>query len=166
MKRLSDKIVDLFNFRIKAEFESSYLYEAMASYLDFKGFKHGAKLWRQDAKGERLHAKWAIEYMLSMDIQPVIPTIDVPKIQDFKGIKEVVDQSVVHEDLVTKQCNELAITAMLEKDLVTHQFVADHYLKEQIEETDKVLERQKYVQLFLESKDYAALEKYFKHKLE
>lgn len=163
MKRLSDKIVDLFNFRIKAELESSYLYEAMAAYLDFKGYSNAAKLYRKDANDERTHANWAINYLLGMDIQPVIPTIDAPKVQDFKGLKELVDQTVVHEDLVTKQCNELAIAAMLEKDLVTHQFVADHYLKEQIEEISKILERQKYVQLY--ANDNFALESYFEEQL-
>jgi ferritin len=33
MKRLSDKLVEAFNFRIKAELESAYLYEAMSVHL-------------------------------------------------------------------------------------------------------------------------------------
>ena len=165
MKRLSDKVIDAFNFRIKAEFESSYLYEAMACNLDFKGFKYAAKLWREDAKGERLHAKWAIDYMLGMDIQPIIPTIVAPKEQNYAGIKEIVDATVVHEDMVTSQCKDLAKLALTSEDTLTFSFVSDHYLKEQIEETSKVLERQKYVQLFLEAKDFAGLEKYFKHQL-
>lgn len=163
MKRLSDKIVELLNFRIKAELESSYLYEAMSVYLDFRGYSNAAKVWRKDAEGERGHAQWTIDYMLGMDIQPVIPTIDTIKIQDFKGIKELIDATVVHEDLVTKQCNELAIAAMLEKDLITHQFVSSKYLAEQIEELQKVLERQKYVELY--ANDNFAIESYFKEQL-
>ena len=163
MKRLSEKIVELLNFRIKAELESSYLYEAMAAYLDFKGYSNAAKLWREDAKGEKEHAGWAIDYLLGMDYQPVIPVINTIKEQDFKGIKELVDATVVHEDLVTKQCNELAKTALLEEDLVTYQFVTSKYLAEQIEECSKVLERQKYIELFKE--DNFAIEQYFKEKL-
>lgn len=163
MKRLSDKLVELFNFRIKAELESSYLYEAMSCVLDFKGFKYAAKLWREDAEGERVHAKWAIDYMLGLDVLPTIPTIVAPKEQNWFGIKEIVDATVIHEDLVTSQCKDLAKLALTSEDTLTYSFVADHYLKEQVEELQKVLERQKYVQLF--SGDNAMLEEYFKDQL-
>lgn len=163
MKRLSDKTEELLNFRIKAELESSYLYEAMANALDFKGYSNAAKVYRKDAAGEREHAQWAIDYMLGMDVKPVIPTIEAPKQQEWKDIKELVDATVVHEDMVTKQCNELAVSVMLEKDLVTHQFVSSKYLAEQIEELQKILERQKYVQLY--ANDNFAIEKYFESQL-
>lgn len=168
MKRLSDKIIQLLNFRIKAELESSYLYEAMANCLDFKGYVNGAKLWRKDADDERVHARWAINYMLAMDVKPDIPTIDAPKVQCWDNIQQLVDATVAHEDLVTQQCTELAKAAFTENDLKTFQFVNSKYISEQIEELEKVLERQKYVSLY----DYttgagrAALEEYFEDKLE
>jgi len=168
MKRLSDEIVELLNFRIKAELESSYLYEAMANCLDLKGFKYGAKLWRKDASDERTHASWTIEYMLGMDIKPIIPTIDAPKKQEWLDLLELINETVIHEDLVTKQCNELAKTSLLESDLITHQFVASKYLAEQIEELEKVLERQKYIQMFdvvNNGASRAAIEEYFKDQL-
>ena len=162
MKRLSDNIVKLLNLRIKQELESSYIYEAMAASLDFKGYAQGAKLWREDAKGEREHAQWSIDYMLGMDVQPVIPVIAQPQ-QDFSDIKDIVDKSVVHEELITKQCNDLAKSALLESDLVTYQFVSSKYLAEQIEELSKILERQKYVTLY--AGDNFALESYFEEQL-
>lgn len=164
MKRLSDKIVEKLNFRIKAELESAYLYETMAACLDYKGYKFAAKLWRKDAEDERKHAQWSIDYMLGMDIQPIIPTITAPKEQMYSSLKEIVDKTVEHEDMVTKQCSELAKLALLDNDLVTYQFVSSHYLAEQIEELSKVLERQKYVQLF--ASDNAGIEKYFESQLE
>ena len=162
MKRLSDNIVKLLNLRIKQELESSYIYEAMAASLDFKGYVQGAKLWREDAKGERKHAQWAIDYLLGMDIQPIIPLIVQPQ-QDFTDIKDIVDKSVIHEELITKQCSDLAKSALLESDLVTYQFVSSKYLAEQIEELAKVLERQKYAQLY--ANDNFALESYFEGQL-
>ena len=164
MKRLSDKITDLLNFRIKAEFESAYLYEAMANCLDFKGFANAAKVYRRDAKDERKHAQWTVSYMLGMDVHPIIPTIEAPKKQMWDSVKQIADETVIHEDMVTKQCNELAKAALLDNDLVTHQFVSSKYLAEQIEECAKVLERQKYAELYKD--DPAALEVYFKEVLE
>lgn len=163
MKRLSDNIIKLLNFRIKAELESSYLYEAMANCLDFKGYVNAAKVYRKDAEDERTHASWSVEYMLTMDIHPITPTIDAPKKQMWENIKELIDETVVHEDEVTRQCTELAKAALMETDLKTHQFVLDKYIKEQIEETEKVLERQKYAQLY--AGDNFALEEYFEDQL-
>lgn len=163
MKRLSDKIIDLLNFRIKAELESAYLYEAMANCLDFKGFANAAKVYRKDAEGEKEHAAWTTSYMLGMDIHPVTPTIEAPKKQMWESVKQIVDETVIHEDLVTKQCNELAKSALLDNDLVTHQFVSSKYLAEQIEELEKCLERQKYMQLY--ENDNFAIEEYFGDQL-
>jgi len=163
MKRLSDSLIELLNLRIKQELESAYLYEAMANCLDYKGYSNAAKLWRKDADGEKEHASWAVKYMLDMDVEPVTPTIEAPKQQYWETIKELVDATVIHEYFVTDECNKLAKAALLESDLVTHQFVASKYLAEQIEEISTMHERQKYVTLY--AGDNFALEHYFEDQL-
>lgn len=163
MKRLSDSLVELLNLRIKQELESAYLYEAMANCLDFKGYSNAAKVYRKDAEDERTHAKWAVEYMLTMDVEPITPTIEAPKQQEWKDIKELVDATVTHEYFVTDECNKLAKSALLESDFITHQFVASKYLAEQVEELEKIHERQKYMTLY--AGDNFAIEHYFEDQL-
>lgn len=166
MKRLSDKLVTLFNFRIKAELESAYLYEAMANCLAMSGFVNASKVWRKDAEDERTHAKWAMDYMLTMDVHPVTPTIEAPKEQKFKDLKEIIDKTTEHEYVVTQQCNDLAKTALLDNDILTYQFVSSKYLAEQYEEIERCLEMQRYINTLGNVSDtWIFFEDYFAKKL-
>jgi ferritin len=165
MKRLSDKLIELFNFRIKAELESAYLYEAMSVHLAKLGFINASKVWRQDAASEREHAGWAMDYMLTMDIKPEIPLI-AKQLQDFTDLKDIIDKTTEHEYLVTKQCNDLAKAAMLAEDLLTYNFVARKYLVEQEEELQKVLDMQRIINTFGNNSDtWIYLEDYFAKKV-
>ena len=165
MKRLSDKLIELFNFRIKAELESSYLYEAMAVHLAKLGFINASKVWRQDATSEREHAGWAMDYMLTMDVKPEIPLI-TKQVQEFTDLKDIIDKTTEHEYLVTKQCNDLAKAAMLAEDLLTYNFVARKYLVEQEEELEKCMEMQRLINLYGNTPDgWIGMEDYFAKKL-
>lgn len=139
MKRLSDKLIEQFNFRIKAELESGYLYENMSICLQKMGLPNSSKYWHKVGQDELNHAQWAIDYMNIMDVPVEIPVI-VKQSCIYKSLKEIVEATLEHEYLVTKQCNELAIIAMQEKDLVTYNFIAEKYLKEQVEEIETYIE--------------------------
>lgn len=161
MKRLSDKLVEEFNKRIKAELESAYIYEAMANWLTFSGFPNAGKVWKKNAEDERSHAEWAFDYMKIMDVLPETPVIAKPTLE-FKDIKEVIDKTTEHEYLVTKQCNDLAVSCMMEKDLLSYNFVAQKYLTEQVEELERCLEMQRYITKWgNDANGFIALEDYF-----
>jgi ferritin len=166
MKKLSDKLVTLFNFRIKAELESAYLYEAMANCLAMSGFINASKVWRKDAEDERTHAKWAMDYMILRDVHPITPTIEAPKEQKFKDLKDIIDQTTEHEYVVTTQCNDLAKAAVMESDLLTYQFVSSKYLAEQQEELERCMEMQRLINLYGNTPDgWIGMEDYFAKKL-
>ena len=136
MAIISKKIEDLINFRIVEEEKSSRLYLAMSKWLDYNGYAGAAKLWKKYSDEEMVHANWAYEYLQDLDILPEVPALEKPTCE-FKGLPEICKLSFSHEELVTKQCMELAKAAQAEGDYMTLQ-LAQKYLAEQVEEIAKI----------------------------
>lgn len=132
----SQSSIDLLQFRIENEENSSRLYESMALYLDDAGYSGAAKQWMQDSQDEMAHARWAKEYLLDMGIYPKLPALKKPD-TDFKGLDDVIYKSFDHEIMVTNQCNDLAKEAMKNGDHLLYQ-LANKYLQEQQEELGKL----------------------------
>lgn len=135
MKNISQRLIDLMNYRIEQEEASSRLYKAMAVWLDFKGYSGAAKLFNKYAEEELKHAGWAYQYLLDLDIMPNVPAIEKPQ-TDFTGLVDIINKTYEHEQLVTNQCQELASAAFKEGDYMTLH-LAQHYLDEQVEELAK-----------------------------
>jgi len=135
MAFISKKIEDLINFRIVEEEKSSRLYLAMSKWLDFHGYSGAAKLWKKYSDEEMNHVNWAYAYLQDLDILPTVPALEQPQVE-FKSLPNICELSNTHELLVTKQCNELAKTALNEGDFMTMQ-LAQKYLTEQTEEIGK-----------------------------
>lgn len=135
----SEECVDILNYRIEQEEQSSRLYEAMSLWLNDNGFVGAAKRWKQDSKDELEHAGWAKEFLLAMGIQPKLPALKEP-VQEFKGLADIIEQSYEHEILVTQQCNDLAKHAMEYGNHLLYQ-LAIKYLKEQQEELEVAQDR-------------------------
>lgn len=135
MKNISQRLIDLMNYRIEQEESSSRLYKSMAVWLDFKGYSGAAKLFNKYAEEELKHAGWAYQYLLDLDVMPNIPAIEKPQ-TDFTGLIDIINKTYEHEQLVTNQCQELASAAFKEGDYMTLH-LAQHYLDEQIEEIAK-----------------------------
>lgn len=132
----NQKLINLLQFRIKAEEESSRLYKAMAIYLNYEGYHGAAKLWCKYAEEERAHAEWSYEYLLDLDVMPIVDSLVKPASQ-FEGLYDVILKSLNHEYVVTEQCQELARVASEEGDYMTLEF-AQKYLREQREEIGKL----------------------------
>lgn len=133
--RLTDKVTKLLNEQIKNELESSQIYRSMSCWTDDKGWIGASKYYFNSAKEELTHMDKLYEYLFDKNCKAVVPTVsDVDK--DFKDIKTIVQTSLDHEIKVTEQWNEIANTALAEKDNDTYA-LAQWYLKEQIEEEDK-----------------------------
>ncbi len=135
MKNISQRLIDLLNYRIEQEESSSRLYKSMAVWLDFKGYSGAAKLFNKYAEEELKHAGWAYQYLLDLDIMPTVPAIEKPQ-TDFAGLIDIINKTYEHEQLVTNQCQELASAAFKEGDYMTLH-LAQHYLDEQVEELAK-----------------------------
>jgi ferritin len=71
-----------------------------------------------------------------MGITPSVPMLAAqPNL--YSGLPEIIEQSYNHEVFVTKQCKDLADKAMKAGDHMLYT-LAGQYLKEQIEELDKM----------------------------
>lgn len=151
MKNISQRLIDLLNYRIEQEESSSRLYKSMAVWLDFKGYSGAAKLFNKYAEEELKHAGWAYQYLLDLDIMPNVPAIEKPQ-TDFAGLIDIINKTYEHEQLVTNQCQELASAAFKEGDYMTLH-LAQHYLDEQVEEVQKSSFWVNMIESFGETKD-------------
>lgn len=137
MAVISDKIIELLNFRIQKEEYSSRLYQAISVCMEYKGYTGAAKLFNKYSQEELSHAKWAYDYLLSLDIRPTVPALDAPP-EEFEGLVQVLELAYQHEIEVTEECKQLAITAQKENDYMTLA-LAQKYLTEQIDEISKTV---------------------------
>ena len=135
MEVISKKMVDLLNYRIQQEEESSRLYKSMSVWLGFNGFEGAEKLWQKYSDEERVHMEWAYAYLLDLNIKPTVPSLTEPQ-GDFKGLAQIVALSYQHEIDITNQCKELTNTAMKEGDFLVME-LGLKYCKEQVEELSK-----------------------------
>lgn len=135
MAVISNKVIELMNFRIQQEELSVRIYLAMSLWLDYHGYIGAAKLWKKYSEEEKVHVGWAYSYMMDLNILPTVPTLEMqPK--EFKGLPQIIALSYKHEVEVTSQCIELARQAEEDGDFMTLE-LAQRYLKEQTEELQK-----------------------------
>jgi ferritin len=132
---ISDKMKELLDYRIEQEEFSSQLYRAMSVWFDFMGYTYATKLWKKYSEEELVHASWAYEFLLDLNLKPCTPAIAKPQV-DFSGVLEIVQLSIDHEKKITSQCNDLAKAALEENDFMTFA-LAQKYNAEQQEETSK-----------------------------
>lgn len=136
MAVISNTIIDLLDLRIKNEEQSARLYKSMSLWLNLNGYMGAAKLWCRYSEEESVHVKWAIDYLLSLNVLPTIPEQPKP-LKTFKGLPSIVALSYQHELQITEECKELAKQALKEGDAMTLS-LAQKYLAEQVEELDKM----------------------------
>lgn len=136
MRLTNEKIINLLNFRIKAEEDSSRIYKAMAVYLEFNGYQNAAKLWEKYSGEELKHAEWTYDYLQNLNVMPKVQVLEQPS-ATYAGLMDVILQSLNHEYAITEQCQELARVAQAESDYMTFE-LALKYLREQNEEIGKM----------------------------
>jgi ferritin len=147
---LSDECINYLNYRIQQEEYSSRIYLAMSMWLTNNGYLNAGKLWRKYSSEELVHAEWSRDYLLSMGVQPATPKLDQPA-ETFNGLSEIINDSYDHEIVVTKQVKELANDAFKKGDHMLYE-LALKYLKEQVEEHNKMQDLVDQLQAFGEDK--------------
>ncbi len=136
-KLISQRLIDLCNYRIQQEEYSSRIYSAMSRWLDDKSYVGAAKLWKKYSDEELTHAEIIYSFLLDLGIRPVTPELPKPQ-QDFKGLVDIVNLSYEHEVEVYNQCSELAKVAFEENQLMLYP-IALKLTQEQAEEVGKTL---------------------------
>lgn len=136
MSCLSEKLVELVNYRIQEEEYSSRLYLSMSNWLNYNGYTGASKLWKKYSVEELEHAGAFYHYMLELDHLPVTPGLEQPP-QSFLSLPDIIRLSYEHEKEVTMQIEELAKAAFEESNFMTLE-IAQRYLREQVEELGKL----------------------------
>ncbi len=138
MKKISDKLIGGLNRQITAEFESAYLYLAMASYLQAQSLNGMAHWFRVQADEEKRHALKINDFMVERNITPELGEIKAPSKQ-WQGVMSLFDEAYQHECLVSDMIYDLVVQGMEDKDFASLSFL-QWFVDEQVQEECQSLE--------------------------
>ncbi|MBA3721628.1 MAG: ferritin [Parachlamydiaceae bacterium] len=129
---MNEKVLKALNEQIKHEFFSSFLYLAIASYLENIPLDGFGKWFRKQAQEEHEHAMKIFNYIIDRNCMVELQAIEKPPAK-FKSIQDVFEQSLAHEQKVTKWIHQIYELALKEKDHGTAVFL-QWFITEQVEE--------------------------------
>lgn len=129
------KVLELLNDQMNFEYESAYVYKAMAAYtdsLDLDGFTH----WFDGQVHEEIeHGEKMKHFLQEVGYDVRYKAIPEPK-HDYESLLEVFKAALDHEKEVTRRIHEIAEAAK-EEDPRVYSFI-QWYIDEQVEEEDSV----------------------------
>ena len=143
---LSEKVRNLLNAQVNAEFYSAYLYLDFSNYYKDEGLDGYANWYYIQAQEERDHAMLFIQYLQQNGEKVVLEAIDKPD-KKFSAFIDPLKAGAEHERHVTALINNIYAEAYREKDFRTMQFL-DWFVKEQAEEEDNADNNVKKFELF------------------
>lgn len=135
---ISKAMTKALNEQVNAELYSAYIYLAMSSYASYAGLKGAATWFGLQAKEETIHAHKIYDYVNSQGQHAELKAIDKPPAK-FEGLKDMFQQTLEHEKLITKRINALVERAVKAKDHATEIFL-QWFVSEQVEEEESVNE--------------------------
>jgi ferritin len=128
------RVEKLLNEQVVAEMYSANLYLSMSAWLRDKSLDGYANWFYVQYKEEMDHALIIYNFILNAGGRVVLGQVDAPP-ADFAGVREILDQSLEHERLVTSLIYAINEAALVVKDYKTVQFL-DWFIQEQVEEED------------------------------
>jgi len=143
---LNKRVEEALNAQIVKEDFSSQLYLSMASWADTNGYAGTSEFLYKHSDEERMHMLKMLRFVNERGGKAVVPSIEKPK-QGFNSLKDIFEEILEHEEMITNQINEIVQICLEEKDFTTHNFM-QWYVSEQIEEEAlvcKVLDKLKLV---------------------
>ncbi len=135
---ISQKMAGAINEQIKHEFFSYWLYLSMAFSLEAQDLKVFAKWFYAQADEEKDHAMKMANYLFNQGAEVKLLALEQPK-NNFDSVLEICEESVTHEEWITKKINELVALARSENDFATENFM-QWFIMEQVEEVAKANE--------------------------
>jgi len=133
-KNLQTAIVEQLN----KEFHSAYLYLGMSAYCSNEGFNGASSWFLVQYQEEVAHGMKMFKYLEDQGASISLPDIKGVKVK-YKSLLDVFKKSLAHEQLMTKNLNNLSDIAMKEKDHATYNLL-QWYVTEQVEEEATVSE--------------------------
>lgn len=129
---LDEKLQNALNRQVTLEFESSYIYMAMAAYLDHHSYEGFASYMIEQTKEENDHAMRLYQYLNDRGAQVELGEIAKPEVE-FDSVLDVFEKALAHEKFITKQIHALADLALDVRDHATMSFL-NWFIDEQVEE--------------------------------
>lgn len=129
---LSDVTVEKLNQQIKLECASSQFYLSCASWLHKEGYQKASDFMYQHSEEERMHMLKLIRYVNDAGGHALAPEIGEIKTR-FSSFREIFEDVLEHEIVVTRSINNLADHCFQAKDFGTFNFL-QWYVAEQREE--------------------------------
>lgn len=129
---LPDKMEKALNAQIGREFNSGYVYLAMAGYCEARNLSGFANWFRHQYQEENEHALRLFGYVLDRGGRVDLGEIDKPR-SDYGSVKELFETGLAIEMKNTEEINELYSLAIDLKDYAT-QSQLQWFIDEQVEE--------------------------------
>ncbi|MFZ2498149.1 ferritin [Methanosarcina sp.] len=131
---LNEKMEEALNEQINREMYSSYLYLSMAAYSSTIGMPGFAHWFRVQVEEENIHAMKLFDYINNQGGRVRLKEIKEPPME-FGTPMKMFQQTLKHEQFITRSINELIDLASAEKDETTASFL-QWYVEEQVEEEE------------------------------
>lgn len=129
---LNEKIADLLNKQVNAEFYASNVYLQMCAWAEDQGLEGAADFFRNHSREEREHMDKIFNYMAECGVPVTIEAI--PKAQrDYDDLMAVINAAFEHEKHVTAMIKNIAKNAFENEDYTTFNFI-EWFIAEQHEE--------------------------------
>jgi ferritin len=133
---LSKKLQDALNKQINEEYYSSYIYLAMAAYLEDVNLDGCAHWMRMQAQEEWDHGMKIFDYMIDRGARIELREVKAPP-KAWDSPLGVFKASLEHEQYMTSNINSLANLCIEERDHATNNLM-QWYVSEQVEEEAQV----------------------------
>jgi len=129
---ISKKMTQALNQQLNNELYSAYLYLSMSSFTNHIGLKGAANWFMVQYQEEMAHAMKFYDYLNSQGEHAQLTAIAAPPVE-FGTLLSMFEQTLMHEQFITKCINDLMELAVKEKDHATRIFL-QWFVTEQIEE--------------------------------
>lgn len=131
---LKQKVSLALNTQLNHELYSAYLYLSMSSFAGSIGLKGAANWFMVQYQEEMVHAMKFYNYINSHGEHVQLDAVAAPP-ATFKGLLDLFEQTLRHEQSITSALNELLDLVISEKDHATNIFL-QWFITEQVEEEE------------------------------
>ncbi|MBO6574526.1 MAG: ferritin [Rhodothermales bacterium] len=131
---MKQKVVEAVNRQIREEFQSSYIYLAMSARFEALKLPGAAAWMRNQAREEVMHAMKFFDFLIRRGENPVLEGLEAPTVS-FDNILDAFEQSLAHEQHITKCIHDLYEVAQAERDYPL-QTLLHWFIDEQVEEEE------------------------------
>lgn len=132
---MDKKLLEGLNNQINKELFSAYMYFAMSIYFIETTMEGFAKIVKEQAKEELIHAKRIYDYLLLRNEKITLLPVEAP-VADWINPIDAIKDALEHEKFVTDSINKLYEAAKTTKDYAAEIFL-HWFIEEQVEEESK-----------------------------